>query len=187
MRLQPPPLYGPYRLFLSSSNDAPLRRLRKRVKTLVEDVINPQLLNEYPDAGVTVYLDVWDRVAAQSAHGEPVNEIFVKKVKESQFTLVLLHDELKSGTREELDAAIAVDGEVGLICFEPSPTLSKSRRATLKKHVKSYEGRVLLNRVGSPQSDDAWIGLTRILVGFTLAALKHNDLTLRGAPLVERR
>jgi hypothetical protein len=174
-------------LFLSSSDDPPLRRLRSRVKTLVEDVINPQLIAEYPESGVTIALEVWERVAPQQAGGRSVNEIFVEKVRASQLTLVLLHDELKQGTREELDAAIAAEAEVSLLCFQPSKGLAVRRHRQLKRDIRQYQKLLLYGTLGSPQSDDAWVGLTRVLVAFTLASVRANMQPLGHEPMVELR
>lgn len=173
MRIRPPSM-GPYRLFVSSSNDLPLRRLRTRVKTLVDEVINPQLLDEYSDSGVQLAVEIWERVVPQQAHGGSVNDKFVEKAKNAQLTLVLLHDQLKQGTREELDAAIAARVEVSLLCFEPSASLSNHRRARLRRDIRQYEHLLLYGRLGSPQSDDAWVGLTRVLFAFTLAAIRAS-------------
>jgi hypothetical protein len=186
MRIRPPSI-GPYRLFLSSSNDPPLKRLRKRVETLVDDVINPQLLDEYPDSGVQLALEIWERTAPQQAHEGSVNDKFVEKAKNAQLTLVLLHDQLRPGTREELDAAIEASAEVSLLCFKPSATLSNYRRRQLRSDIKRYERLLLYGTLGSPQSDDAWIGLTRVLFAFTLAAIRASAQPGRPEPVVERR
>jgi hypothetical protein len=175
VRIRSPSL-GPYRLFLSSSNDPPLQRLRARVKALVEEVVNPQLISEYPEAGVSIALEIWERVAAQQAHGDSVNEIFVEKARNSQLTLVLLHDQLKKGTREELDAAIAAGVEVSLLCFEPPKSLSHRRQAQLRRDIRRYESHLFYGELGPPLSNDAWIGLTRVLLAFTFASIRDSQL-----------
>jgi hypothetical protein len=106
MRLRPARATTAYRVFLSSATDA--NTLRKRVKRLVEDVFNPQLLEA--DAGFVVLLDMWERAAAQRAGaGQTVNQLFVDRALKSDITIVLILDSLGGGTREAVEAVLGQD------------------------------------------------------------------------------
>src|SRR4051794_40440741 len=59
MKLASPDPGQIYTLFLSSADDEWTRKLRLRVKRLVEDVINPRL-GEYREAQVRLALDMWE-------------------------------------------------------------------------------------------------------------------------------
>ncbi len=79
--------------------------LRRRVKALVDDVISPQLRENKASARLAV--DMWERTAAEQARpGEGTNERFVRMARDANLTLVLILDELRDGTREELEAAV---------------------------------------------------------------------------------
>src|SRR4051812_42658952 len=119
MKLREPSTVLQHQLFVSSADEDLTRRLRQRVKRLVEDVINPQLLN-YPEGRVTLALRLWEREAAQKAEpNENVNEIFVRYARESSLTIVLLIDEIRPGTMEELVAALGDDDvDLAVLIFE---------------------------------------------------------------------
>jgi hypothetical protein len=177
-----------YTLFLSSSDEAAVRSLRDRVQTLLEDVIKPALQTGYPEARVALDLYRWEREAAVRAHGDSVNQKFVEEVRRSHLALVILLDELRDGTREELDAALdAGDVEVSLLAFAPSRDLEQGRREALEGELEKYGSMVLYNQLGSPRSDDAWRGLVRILVAFAFAALRASQLGDAEREVVERR
>jgi hypothetical protein len=111
----------------------------------------------------------------------------VEKARNAQLTLVLLHNELKQGTREELDGALGAEAEVSLLCFEPSATLSNYQRGRLRRDIRAYERRVLYSRLGSPFSNDALFGLTRIIVAFAFAAVRDRQQPSSAPAVVERR
>src|SRR5256885_13369168 len=109
MKLREPLNVDQYTLFLSSSDQAATRKLRRRVKALVDDVVGPQL-RRFPEAEVSLAVDMWEREAAQKApKGGKVNDLFVELARASALTLVLILDELRPGTKEELEAALAAE------------------------------------------------------------------------------
>jgi len=97
MLLPKAPQFDRYLLFLSSSDEKEMRALRRRVQLLLEEVINPNLRDEYPEARVALDIYMWERAAASRAHGDSVNERFVEKVRESQLAVVMLLNELRPG------------------------------------------------------------------------------------------
>lgn len=176
MRLAEPSPVDRYTLFLSSSNEPDARRLRERVKTLVDDVIGPQLFLEYPESGVSLYVDMWERTAAQKVAGANVNAQFVTRAQKANLTLVIILDELKNGTKEELEAAVAAPGvEVSLFSFAPSRNADPKQVERVKRTLRKYQDKVLYKRVGNPRSDDAWVQITRELVAFAFAAIRKSD------------
>lgn len=180
MDLSVPPASNTYTLFLSSADDEWTEKLRVRVKRLIEDVINPRL-GGYRESGVRLALDMWEREAAQrTAPGERVNDLFVERAKASQLTMVLLLDEIRPGTRQELDAALAQLGvQVALLIFDrPEGPLDAQRFQELKDYIEALRARDDIfydGRCGEPDSDDAWLSLTRTLIDFTFAAMRNHD------------
>jgi hypothetical protein len=175
MRLRPPLKVDQYTLFISSSDEEDVRPLRRRVKQLVEEVVNPQLAEHYPEARVSLDVYVWERAVAQRTYGASVNDRFVQQVRESSAAFVLLLNELRNGTREELDAALDADVEVSLLAFEPDADLDERRREVLERDLKTYESLLFFNRLGRPDSDDAWLGVVRAVTAFAFAALRTSQ------------
>ena len=80
MKLPEPDSARVYNLFLSSSDEEETRRLRERVRRLIDDVINPRL-GDYEQAGVRLALQRWEQAAPQKVEpGQRVNELFVAGV-----------------------------------------------------------------------------------------------------------
>src|SRR5262245_27776022 len=119
MFLRPPPNTAEYTLFLSSSDQTETKALRRRIKSLIDDVYSPQLRDNDERARLAVRM--WERAAAEQAPpGETTNERFVRMARESSLTLVLILDELRDGTREELEAAIdEPDTQLAVLSFRP--------------------------------------------------------------------
>jgi hypothetical protein len=148
MDVAAPAASNTYRLFLSSADDEWTQKLRDRVKRLVDDVINPRL-GDYREAG-------------------------------AQLTLVLLIDEIRPGTREELDAALAQVGvQVALLIFErPGGPTNVEKFRELEDYITQLRLRDDLfydRRCGEPNSDEAWLALTKTLLDFTFAAMRNHD------------
>jgi hypothetical protein len=81
MKLPEPDTARFYNLFLSSSDEEETRRLRERVRGLVEEVINPRL-DDYEQAGVRLAVQRWEQTAPQRVEaGRTVNELFVTKAR----------------------------------------------------------------------------------------------------------
>src|SRR5947209_903654 len=93
-------------VFVSSGNSpASLRRLRDRLQGFVDHVLNPMLF----ETGEQLRLQVvrWEDYAAQrSAQGVSTNERFVQAARDSHLTVVLLIDDIRTGTLEELEAVL---------------------------------------------------------------------------------
>jgi hypothetical protein len=161
-----------------------MRKLRGRVKALVDDVLAPQL-REFPEAGVTLAVDMWERSAPRKAKkGSTVNDQFVERARTSALTLVLILDELRGGTREELDAAIAEDEvEVAVVLFSPPSGTSPKKLAKREKDIRRLRDQVLYDQCDrGPNSDAAWLAITRVVTYFALAALRSSELERRGTP-----
>jgi hypothetical protein len=180
MKLRPPTNVDQYTLFLSSSDQPETKKLRKRVKTLIDDVISPEL-RRFPEAEVALVVDMWEREAPQKAPtgGNP-NDRFVSLARESALTLVLILDELRNGTKEELEAALdETEVELAVLAFAPPKATPAEKLKALDDYFDKIKSEVLYDRRLSPNSDDAWFGLVKILVAFAIGALRTSELKRR--------
>jgi hypothetical protein len=182
VKLPEPETVRSYNLFLSSSDEEETRRLRDRVRRLVEDVINPRL-SDYEQAGVRLAVQRWEQTAAQRVERGQVNQLFVTKARRSALTMVLLLDEIREGTREEFEAALAEpDPQVSVLVFDRPGGSDQAKLDQLAAYLRQYRDQVLYNdRCGEPDSDDAWLALVNTLLAFTFSAMQQNGLRAQGS------
>lgn len=176
VRLPEPHSLDQYTLFLSSSDQQALRRLRRRVKTLVDDVVSPELRRSDTQVGLVV--DLWEREApGRVPEGETPNSRFVQLALSSHLTLVLIVDELRDGTREELEAVLAAGGpELMVLSFAPTQATPPEKLEALDNYFATIKEQVIYRRCAGPDSADAWLGLFKAITAFTVAALRNSEL-----------
>lgn len=181
VKLPEPDIVRSYKLFLSSSDEEEMQRLRQRMQRLVYEVINPRL-SEYEEAGVQLAIQRWEQAPPQRVAPGQVNELFVAKARRSALTMVLLLDEIRQGTREEFEAALAEpDRQVSVLIFDRPGGADEQKAAELAAYIAEYRDQILYNdRCGEPDSDDAWLALVNTLLGFTFSAMQQNDERARG-------
>lgn len=182
MKLPEPDTVQSYNLFLSSSDEAATQRLRERVQRLVYEVINPRL-SDYEQAGVRLDVQRWEQTAPQRVATGQVNELFVTKARRSALTMVLLLDEIRQGTREEFEAALAEpDSQVSVLIFDRPGGSDQQKAAQLDAYLAPYRNQIFYNdRCGEPDGDDAWVALVNTLLEFTFSAMQQNDERTRGS------
>jgi len=182
VKLPEPDTVQSYNLFLSSSDEGETQRLRNRVQRLVNEVINPRL-NEYEQVGVRLNIERWEQTAPQRVAAGEVNQLFVAKARRSALTLVLLLDEIRPGTREEFEAAIAEpQNQVSVLIFDRPGGPDSGKVAERDAYLRPYRDEILYSdRCGEPDSDDAWIALVNTLLTFTFSAMQQSDRVARGS------
>jgi hypothetical protein len=182
VKLPEPDTVQNYNLFLSSSDEDDVRLLRDRVQRLVYEVINPRL-SEYEQAGVRLDIQRWEQSAPQRVAEGGVNQLFVAKVRRSALTMVLLLDEIRPGTREEFEAAIAEpENQVSVLIFDRPGGADTAKAAERDAFLKPFRDQLLYNdRSGEPDTEDAWLALVNTLLAFTFSAMQQNDERARGS------
>jgi hypothetical protein len=175
MFLRPPSATDEYTLFLSSSDQADARMLRKRVKGLVDDVISPELRQNNASARLAV--EMWERASAERPRpGETTNERFVRMAREASLTMVLILDELRDGTREELEAALdEPDAQLAVLSFSPGRDVDQAKLDELDALFDSLKDKVHYQRHKGPDSADAWTGIFRVLTAFMVSAVQLSE------------
>jgi hypothetical protein len=96
--------------------------------------------------------------------------------------MVLRLDEIRHGTREEFEAALAQpERQASVLIFDRRGGADEQKAAELAAYLAQYRDQILLNdRCGDPDGDDAWLALVNMLLGFTFSATQQNDERTRG-------
>jgi len=153
-------------VFLSSGDD--LKQLRDLVSKLVNDAVNV-ILNKH-DQPVRIEIGRWELSAPHRvAPGETVNSEFVGRARASQLLLCLLHQELGTGTQEELEAALAEENvEVAVIwCVQDSEWPETPAGQWLREH----EDDLFIDRAGPPDTSGPPTAIVRTLLDVVFTAL----------------
>lgn len=169
-------------IFISSGADA--TALRDRVDQLVQRAFNTQLSQYAWQVWFPIWR--WEDVEARAARsGATVNDTFVQMARESSVVLVLLHDRLRPGTREEL-LAVKDDENVDLKVFWfplRRSVFRLGRPTEVGRFLQLHKGEILHKRFDDVDDEAGWIYLIQNLVATLLKALRSE----RRSPYVERR
>ncbi len=172
MQLAAAPPRPTYRIFLSSGDDA--AGLRERVKGLVEEAVNSQLMQLGMD--LRLELDIWERTAPETNEpGESTNQRFVKRALDSNLTLALLLAKLGPGTREEIEATLEAGQELKVLWFVPRRSRPQSEVASF---LEPLSGRLYYDQTGNPDDDESWHGIVRTLLRIVLLELSRGPQEL---------
>jgi hypothetical protein len=175
MRFREADLGRMIRIFLSSGDDA--AGLRDRVEKLVNEAINPPLREAGSD--IRLEVDRWEVTPAQRTRGDATNEQFVERARQAHLTLALLIDRLGQGTRDEIEAVLEAEEEISALWFIARNEHPDSEVA---RFLEDHKEDLYHDKTGRPDSDDSWVGITRVLMTAVLTGLQQP----RGA-YVERR
>lgn len=170
-----------YTLFLSSGSD--LIQERDAFCSLV-NAFNDQLYFA-PWTSTLIHLRVirWEQdVPRRSTPGDG-NLQFRELAKNSHSVVVLLHNDIRSGTKDELEAALEEqEVQIHVILLKP---VSRRRRETvaLKRYLETKRDLIHWNEVGEPGSLDAWLAMTKLLVRLVgeITAADNSEATRREA------
>lgn len=174
VKLREPATRREYTIFLSSSDEEEFRCLRARIQRLIYDVIEPALVAHYPKAGISLRVRRWEQHAPQRDSGRSTNDIFVEQARRSHFMLVLLSDEIRNGTREELEAALEESVDVKVLVFDRPEQVESVKQQTLLQYLESKRG-LLYKRCGNPDDETAWVELFRTVFSLTLQAIADSE------------
>lgn len=154
------------KVFLSSANDA--ARLRDRVQSLILMVFNAQL----QILRIPFRLEVvrWEEFAAQRSRTGHTNDMFVDQLTDSDLIIVLLFDELRPGTKEELEAALVTEA-VDIAVLKFGRRRGDADGEDVQQFLKRHRDHFLYKQITDCDSDEAWEELVRILAKVVLERL----------------
>ena len=152
-----------YRVFLSSGSDVvALRDRTDRLCMIATNVLsrNNQL--------VRLEVDRWENTPPHRAASDHLNDEFVERALQSNIVIALLQHELRPGTLEELEAVLGRGGiEVAVCCFASD----QPRSPELLAFLATWKERMLYKEIDAPDSDEAWLELTRLVMNLMVEAL----------------
>lgn len=162
--MPPPYIYRPLSatrtviIFLSSGSDA--ARLRDRVDLLVR-TISAQFRNA--GSPLRFEVDRWEDHAPQRATTSNLNDEFVRCAKGSHLTLVLLLNEVRQGTREEIEGVLSeTTTQLAVLRFKQADG-DELTDEELRKFLEANKGKFLYKEVLGPDSDAAWAAIMMVL------------------------
>jgi hypothetical protein len=160
-------------IFLSSGSDVFIERDRfERIVKELNDQFHAVFSETFPTI-VNLHVVRWEQSAPHKTGGDP-NAEFRKQAKRAHITVVLLHDDIRPGTKDELEAALnADDVQVAVIWMKPKhPRAQKT--VALRKYLESKKDLIIWDSTGEPGSDDAWHSMVRVLTKAALTVLRDT-------------
>lgn len=154
-------------VFLSSGSDVLAERNRFEELT---KVLNEQL--HWADfQGMHINVVRWEQDAPHRTGGDP-NAEFRAQAARAHLTVVLLHDDIRAGTEDELKAALCEDDvQIAVIWMDPAHPRSKKALA-LKRFLEGVKDELIWDRTGPPGSDQAYVSMARVLSRVVFDVLK---------------
>jgi hypothetical protein len=127
---------------------------------------------------VRIFVDRWEREAASRPdEGEPVNAQFVRKALRSNITLCLLNDELRPGTREEIEAVLDTKQiDLGIVWFVDDQTWPETE---VGNFLTEHQTELFVVRAGPPDGHGAIIALVRQLFLYVLRGISRQEVGYR--------
>lgn len=156
--LRPGAITRRFTMFISSGSD--VHQERDFFESAVK-AANDQY-QRYRTAAAPFYLDTdrWENDAARRT--TEMNAEFVRRAKASHATVVLLADEVRRGTREEIEGVLEV-GDVQLSVIWMIRPGSERKAGPLKKFLREHENEIAYYKTGEPGSRDAALAVFRVI------------------------
>jgi hypothetical protein len=164
------------KVFVSSADEPEhIKCLRDRVDLVVGKLLNSALRDA--DSRLRFECERWEDFPTQKAPvGGKTNDLFVSRARESALTMVLLHDDLRPGTEEEVRAVLN-DPDVELAVQRYSST---SADPYLDAFLEEIKPKVLWGEENDWQSEAAWIVLLRPLLKTVIIEVERLSPTGEG-------
>jgi hypothetical protein len=170
--LRPPSDASVCNIFLSSGGDVIAERDRFEE---IAKVFSEQLHFEMSyRSGGYVHVVRWEQDAPKRTGGDP-NAEFRRQAELAHLTVVLLHNDVRTGTKEELEAALAVDDvQLAVIWMKP---VNPRKRATLalRRFLQERSHLFIWDQTGPPGSDEAWLSMTRVIARVVISAVASRQ------------
>jgi len=158
------------RIFVSSGDDALAER--DFLDALIRDAINPVLMDL--DFRFRFEVDRWERTAPHKILPDASpNDEFVARARAANLVVSVLIDELRQGTKEELEAVLhADDVELSVIWCEDRQSVPDTEVSRWLARQKSL---ILYDRAGRPEKPGPKVALARLATEASLVALRTHD------------
>ena len=157
-----------------------MNRLRDFADGLMRTIVNPVLQKH----GIRVRFDVdrWEDTPPQITSGR-VNDRFVEQALASAVTIVLIQDQLRPGTEDELRAVLGTGPDGPQLCvlwFEPTGSASKIEVARIRALLEPYKDELIWKDsipLTADHPDKAFLEVARVVVDVLIEAIRASDST----------
>jgi hypothetical protein len=180
MNLAPGPELTTYRVFLSSANTRRLVALRDQVEYLIRDIVSDQL--NWANEAFRFETVRWETAGAQRVDGATI-ERFVEQAIQCQLTIVLLVDDMRPGTRREVQAVLNHEPEkieVAILRFtrKTERNADQDELGTYLRWIRSRY-KLLVRTVNRSDREQEWAEIVRTAVAALIAAYRAQWLARR--------
>jgi hypothetical protein len=153
-------------VFMSSGSD--VTDLRDEFDHMVAET-NKQLT--WANSPLHIRLFRWEDSPPQRADGDP-NAQFRELASKAHLTLVLLHDDIRPGTEEELDAALACPDVQVAVLWTGDQTSPKGKK--LRSYLEAHKNSFIWEDTGAPDSERCRLSLIGIIANLLIYGLSHQ-------------
>ena len=162
-----------YTVFLSYGEDG--RQMCDLLDSMLREA-NAQLMEQGIPA--MIYADRWDHSAAQRVDSGHVNEVFVERAAASHLTIVLLTNEIRPGTREELEAVLQnTETQLAVIWFDVGGEATEIGTPTGTYLKEVVNERMLYLKTGAFDSPQAWQSIFKVVTRLVVHIASTHDST----------
>jgi hypothetical protein len=162
-------------VFMSSGSD--VQDIRDEFEHMVGEA-NKQLT--WAGSPLHIRLQRWEDSPPQRADGAP-NARFKDLASKAHLTLVLLNDDIRSGTQEELEAALASPDVQVAVVWTGNPTSRKGVK--LRRYLEARKDLFVWEKTGPPGSEPCRLSLLGIVANLLIYGLSVPQVT---EPLYEQ-
>lgn len=156
--------------FISSASD--VAEQRDLLEAMIRSADNQFRLRRDETRPFTFAVDRWELDAGRKT--KEMNEEFVRRVRNAHAVVVLLANQLRPGTEEEIDAALQeAKVQVSVIWMDKPEDSRKYRK--LRKYLRDHSDELAYVKTGPPGSHDSICAMVDVIT----AALAHLNSTSR--------
>lgn len=155
-------LYRQVTLFLSSGSD--MMEQRNQFEELVKEVNDQLQWAEWPQGhAFKLHVVRWEQDASRKTGGDP-NAEFRRQARMAHLTVVLLHESIRPGTLEELEAALQEkDTQLAVIWMSENRNSRKRSIRDLRRFLQEKNNTIIRHETGEPNSPEAWKAMVRVI------------------------
>lgn len=162
------PLIREYVWFISSASD--VAEQRNLLDAMIRSTDSQFRLRRNTTRPFTFAVDRWELDAGRKTH--EMNDEFVRRAKNAQIVVVLLANQIRPGTQEEIEAVLKQPGVQVSVIWMDKPENSR-RHTKLRKFLESKSNELAYVKTGEPGSHESICAMVDVITA-ALADLNRD-------------